>query len=77
MPVASINIQLDDKSAQLYETTSEEKREQLRKLISFMVREFAESTPHSLLSLMDEMSREAEAKGLTPEILGTILSDDE
>lgn len=31
----------------------------------------------ALLSLMSEMSREAEAKGLTPEILESILNDDE
>ncbi len=77
MAVATINIQVDDRAAQLYQSTPEDKRVRLRKLIGYLVEEFAESTPQTLLSLMDEMSREAEAKGLTPEILASILNNDE
>lgn len=77
MTLATISIQVDDKAAQIYETVSESKRLRLRKLISFLVEEFAESTPEALLSLMDEMSDEAEAKGLTPEILEALLNEDE
>lgn len=77
MPVATISIQVDSRTAQLYEATPEDKRARLRKLIGVLVTEFAESTPQSLLALMDEMSREAETNGLTPEILELILNDDE
>ncbi|MCB0123155.1 MAG: hypothetical protein KDE58_12960 [Caldilineaceae bacterium] len=76
MGVATITIQVDDQAAQVYESTSEDKRVRLRRLISFLVQEFAESTPESLLTLMDGMSREAEAKGLTPEILEMLLEDE-
>lgn len=73
MALATITVQLDDRAAQIYHATSERKRIQLRKLISFLVQEFAESTPESLLALMDEMSNEAEAKGLAPELLESLL----
>ena len=74
MTLATITVQLDDRAAQLYQLTPERKRIQLRKLIGFLVQEFAESTPESLLTLMDEMSSEAEAKGLAPEILELLQS---
>jgi hypothetical protein len=76
MSVATIQIQLDNKTAQAYQSTPEDRRERLQKLISVMLREFTETTPHSLLLLMDDMSREAKARGLTPEILDSILKDE-
>ena len=77
MAFATISIQLNDRAAQLYEVAPEEKQQSLQQLISYLVQEFAESTPQSLLLLMNEMSREAESKGLTPKILESILNDDE
>ncbi|MBK6711954.1 MAG: hypothetical protein IPG51_16715 [Chloroflexi bacterium] len=76
MGVATIRIQLDNKIARAYESTSSEQRERLQQLIGFMLQEFAESTPQSLLSLMDDMSQEAAARGLTPEILDSLLEDE-
>lgn len=76
MGVATIRIQLDNKIARAYESTSSEQRERLQQLIGFMLQEFAESTPQSLLSLMDDMSQEAAAHGLTPEILDSLLEDE-
>jgi hypothetical protein len=76
MGVATIRIQLDNKIARAYESTSSEQRERLQQLIGFMLQEFAESTPQSLLSLMDDISQEAAAHGLTPEILDSLLEDE-
>jgi hypothetical protein len=76
MTTVTLNIQLDDKVKQAYQATSEERRASLQKLIARMLQEFAESRPESLLTIMDEMSREAQAKGLTPEILDAILRDE-
>jgi hypothetical protein len=76
MKTSTISILIDDKAAQLYEAAPAEKREQLRQLISYLVEEFADSTPASLFALMDEMSREASEKGLTSEILDSILRDE-
>ena len=76
MGVATIRIKLDNKTARAYESSSQEQRERLQQLIGFMLQEFAESTPQSLLSLMDDMSQEAAAHGLTPEILDSLLQDE-
>ncbi|NHZ72125.1 MAG: hypothetical protein GWP17_03455 [Aquificales bacterium] len=75
MSVATIQIQLDNKTAQAYQSTPKDRRERLQKLIGVMLQEFTETTPHSLLLLMDDMSREAKATGLTPEILGTFATE--
>ena len=77
MAIATINIQVNDRIAQLYTASTEAKQARLRKLIAYLVQEFAESTPQSLLASMDEMSREAAANGLTSEILASILHEDE
>ncbi len=76
MNETAINIQLDEKTAEAYQRVSADKREQLRMLIGLFVQEFAQYSPQSLLKMMDEMSREAQANGLTPEILDSLLSDE-
>lgn len=51
-----------------------------RRKIQLLVRVLLQNTPpskKSLQQLMDEMSAEAQAKGLTPEILDELLQDDE
>lgn len=76
MSVATIQIQVDDKIVKAYETAPEARRQQLQALIGTMLQDFAETTPQSLLSLMDDMGREAKANGLTPDILDALLQDD-
>ena len=41
------------------------------------LREFAKYSPQSLLALMDEMSQEARSKGMTPELLESLLADED
>ncbi|MCB9078210.1 MAG: hypothetical protein H6631_11495 [Anaerolineaceae bacterium] len=75
MTVATINIQLDDDAAQIYTTASEEDRKKIQLLLSFWLREFdLPSIP--LTDLMDEISEKAQQRGLTPEILETLLDAD-
>lgn len=76
MTTATISVPIDDKSAQFFQAAPPDKREQLQQLISYMVQQFAESTPESLFVLMDQMSEEARINGLTPEILDLILNDE-
>ncbi len=69
----AINIQLDEDAAQIYNRASEEKREKIRLLFSLWLREFEDTT---LRSVMDQISDNAEQRGLTPEILESLLNDD-
>lgn len=76
MTVANIQVQLQDDVAKAYNATSEQRRTGLSRLLGFLIQEFVESTPESLLSLMDEMSQEAETNGLTDDVLQSILNDE-
>lgn len=74
MTIATINIQLDKDAAQIYLNASEQKREKLGLLISLWLREFEETL--SLPALMDQISDNAQKRGLTPEILDSLLNED-
>ena len=74
--IATLRVPLDYRTAQALQTTSPEKQALLHQMIGYFVQQFVESTPESLFALMDAMSGEAQAKGLTPDILESILSDE-
>ena len=77
MATATLRVQIDDQAAaRLFAATPANRRAQLGLLFGYLVEQFAETTPSSLLELMDEMSGEARANGLTPEILDSILLDE-
>lgn len=76
MTIATLRVPLDDRTALALQTTPIEKKALLNQMIGYLVQQFVDSTPESLFALMDDMSREAKANGLTPEILESILSDE-
>lgn len=76
MAITTVNIALNDKAAEAYRSAPLEKREWLEMLINLLVSEFAKYSPQSLLALMDEMSKEAQVKGLTAEKLELLLADE-
>lgn len=73
MSVATISIQLDTDAAQIYLESSEQKKEKLSLLISLWLREFEGI---SLSTLMDQISDNAQKRGLTDEILDSLLADE-
>ncbi len=75
MAVATIDIQLEDDVIRKYTATSLENQKKLQMLLGFWLREFIfSSTP--LTTFMDEMSDKAQERGLTPDILETLLRND-
>jgi len=76
MTVATIRIQLEDRTAQRFAAAPADRRAQLSLLIGELIEQFAKSTPATLFALMDEMSYEASQNGMTPEILDAILDDE-
>lgn len=76
MTTATIRVEIDDRAAQLFAASPADRRAQLGQFIGYLVEQFAETTPTSLLALMDEMSREARANGMTQEDLYSILRDE-
>ena len=73
MLTTTITIPLDAETARLFAEVSPEIRGKLRLLLGLWLREFAVS-PRSLQAIMDEISRKAQARGLTPEILESLLN---
>lgn len=73
MAIANITIPLDTQTARLYTGASSEDKKKLRLLLSLWLREFAAS-PRPLKVVMDEISDKAQARGLTPEILESLLN---
>jgi hypothetical protein len=76
MSISTISIPLAGTAAEAYRLAPLEKREWLEMLVNLLVKEFAKYSPQSLLALMDEMSQEARSKGMTPEILESLLADE-
>jgi len=73
MTIANITIPVDAQTARIYTRASSEEKKKLRVLLSLWLREFAAS-PRPLKVIMDEMSEKAQARGLTPEILESLLN---
>ena len=74
MSAEAITIQVDSEAAQAYKSVSEEQRRKLDLLLNLRLRE-AIRPGASLRDVMDAMSRNAQERGLTPEILQAILDE--
>jgi hypothetical protein len=77
MAESMIMIPVDAGTARAYQAASAGDRRKMQVLLRLRLRELATTPSVSLRDLMDEIGAEAEARGLTPEILETLLHDDE
>ncbi len=76
MGTAIINIEVDEAAAQAFAEASPSERRKLELLLSLRLQELTASPGGSLQKVMDEISRKAEERGLTPEILESLLRDE-
>lgn len=72
----SISIQVDAEIAQAFAAFPEEKQRKIELLLGLRLRELTTRKVRPLGEIMDEIGREAEARGMTPEILDSILKDE-
>ncbi|MEH2328040.1 hypothetical protein [Nostoc sp.] len=76
-----ITIKVPSEVAEAYRNATEEEREQLQiKIAAIMQSQFRTKRQEAIAHLrntMDKASFEAQKRGLTPEILESILNDDE
>ena len=70
-----ITVSVDSDVAKLYRSVSDNERRKLDLLVNLCLREATESGK-SLRDTMLEISRNAQRRGLTPEILQSILADE-
>ncbi len=75
MSDCTILIEVDPQTAQAYSAAREEERKKMQFLLRMRARELAVEKRPSLDEIMDDISRKAQARGLTPEILESILRE--
>jgi hypothetical protein len=73
--MTTITIPVDPDSAYAFASASPEERRKLEILLRLRLKELVSMNPRSLRAVMDEMGAEAEAKGLTPNVLQELLRD--
>jgi hypothetical protein len=73
MTTVPITLHVDPEAARVYESMTEEERNKIEALLSLSLRGVRIPTGITLRQAMDELGQEAEANGLTPEILESIL----
>jgi hypothetical protein len=75
-----ITIKVPSEVAEAYRNASQEEREQIEARIAVLLKSSMTSRYEAITKLrqtMDEIGRRAVERGLTPEILESILGDDE
>jgi hypothetical protein len=74
MATESITIPVDPVTARAYEAALPEERRKLELLLRLRLRELTTGPSRPLKQIMDELGQEAESRGLTPEILESLLN---
>ena len=68
-----ITIRLDPQTARAYDSAAPEEKRKIQALLSLWVRELAAGEYASLQQVLDEVGRKAKERGLTPELLDSLL----
>jgi hypothetical protein len=76
MATETITLQVDLEAARAFKAATAEEREKLQVLLGMWLKEYAKADAASLKETMNEISRKARSKGLTPEILDSIMKDE-
>ncbi len=74
MDTKNITIRVNAEVARIFETASEEQRRKLEALLSLKLSD-ATRNKRTLEEVMSEISQNAQARGLTPEILDSLLHE--
>ena len=73
MPNPTITIPLDPQTAQAYDSAAPEEKRKMQALLSLWLRDLAAGKYPSLQEVLDDVGRKATERGLTPEILDSLL----
>lgn len=69
----TITIPLDPQTAKMYNSAAPEEKRKIQALLSLWLRELAAGEYPPLQQVLDEVGRKAQLRGLTPEMLDSIL----
>jgi hypothetical protein len=70
--MATISIHVDHDTARVFSAAPPEERRKLELLLSLRLRELIDQPPRALSEIMDEIGRQAESSGMTPELLDSL-----
>jgi hypothetical protein len=73
MPKPTITIPLDPETARAYDSAAPEEKRKIQALLSLWLRELTAGEYPSLQQVLDEVGQKAKGRGLTPEILDSLL----
>ena len=73
MATRTISIPVDPQTERAWGSIGADERRRIEAVLALWLRELAAREPESLDKVMDEAGGEAHARGLTPEILESIL----
>ncbi len=72
----TITLQVESEAARYYNDAPQTDKQKLQALFGSWLKQYAEADVDSLKRTMDEISRNAQNRGLTPEILESLLADE-
>ena len=75
MSTTTLTIQVDTEAAKAFAAASPEEQRKMQLLLSLRLQDLTTAQRKSLQAVMDEIGARAEARGLTPEILKSLLDD--
>ena len=75
MASESITIALDPEAARAYDAAPPEDKKKMQALLSLWLKDLVTAEPAALKQIMDDLGRKARARGLTSEVLATLLKD--
>ena len=76
MLTETITLQVESDAARFYNDAPPTDKQKLQALFGSWLKQYAEADLDSLKRTMDEISRNAQSRGLTPEILESLLADE-
>ncbi len=77
MATVPITIEVDEQTAKAYSAGSELERRRIQLLLNLYLKKLIGAPVRPLEEVIEDISAKAAARGLTPEILESILRDDE
>lgn len=76
MSTETITLKIDSEAARAFKASSVAEQEKIEALLGIWLKEYARADRLSLKETMDEISRKAQSRGLTPEVLKSILEEE-
>ncbi len=74
MNAVIISVPVDPDTARAFAEASGDEQRKLKLLLSLRLRELTATSARPLREVMDEVGRKAEARGLTPQVLESLLN---